>query len=62
MTTPPPKGWTLALVLVGVVIALTGSIAALVTGERSLMGIAATGFAAQVIGWAVHGRRNGGAA
>jgi hypothetical protein len=58
--TPSPKGWALALVLLGSLIALTGSTAALVTGDHSLMGIAATGFAVQFIGWTVNGRRNRG--
>ncbi|MET7736391.1 hypothetical protein ABZT02_34260 [Streptomyces sp. NPDC005402] len=57
--TPTPKGF--ALVLAGVAIALTGSIAALVTGDRQLMGIAAVGFAMQFAGWVRNGRRNGGA-
>ncbi|NGO09301.1 hypothetical protein G5C60_17260 [Streptomyces sp. HC44] len=58
--TPTPKGWPLALVLTGVVVALSGSLAALVTGHQSLMGIAAVGFAMQFVGWVRHGRRNGG--
>ncbi|MDC0765678.1 hypothetical protein [Streptomyces sp. HD] len=60
MNTPSPKGWALALVLVGVIIALTASTASLVSGDRSLMGIAATGFAVQFLGWVVNGRQNGG--
>ncbi|MEU6535882.1 hypothetical protein [Streptomyces sp. NPDC047000] len=60
--TPSPTIHALALVLVGVVIALTASITALVTGHRPLMVVAAVGFALQVAGWVAHGRRNGGGA
>ncbi|QCX79111.1 hypothetical protein C9F11_27545 [Streptomyces sp. YIM 121038] len=56
-----PTGLPLVLVLTGMVIALTSSLAALVTGNRSLMGVAAVGFALQLAGWALSGRRNGGA-
>ncbi|MET9910369.1 hypothetical protein ABZZ74_26795 [Streptomyces sp. NPDC006476] len=59
--TPTPKGFALVLVLTGVAIALIGSIAALVTGDRQLMGIAAVGFAMQFAGWVRNGRRNGSA-
>ncbi|MFJ3822902.1 hypothetical protein [Streptomyces nodosus] len=59
--TPTPKGFALVLIFTGIVIALTGSTAALVTGNHSLMGIAAAGFAVQFAGWVVNGRRNGGA-
>lgn len=63
MTSPTstPKGRILALIYVGVLIATSASIAALVTGNHRLMGIAAVGFALQTAGWVVNGRRNGGA-
>ncbi|MBA2950347.1 hypothetical protein [Streptomyces himalayensis] len=59
--TPTPQGFALVLVLTGVAIALAGSIAALATANRPLMGIAAVGFAMQFAGWVLNGRRNGGA-
>ncbi|UQA93111.1 hypothetical protein [Streptomyces halobius] len=59
--TPTPKGLALALVLTGVAVALAGSVAALATGNRALMGIASVGFAMQFAGWVLNGRRNGGA-
>ncbi|WP_327691016.1 hypothetical protein OG870_16325 [Streptomyces sp. NBC_00461] len=60
--TPNPKGFALALVFTGIVIATTASLAALVTGNHRLMGIAAAGFALQLAGWTRNGRRNGGQA
>jgi hypothetical protein len=59
MNTSSPRG--LVLVMLGSVIAVTGSVSTLVTGNRHLMGIAAVGFAVQFAGWVLHGRRNGGA-
>jgi hypothetical protein len=59
--TPTPQGFALFLVFTGVAIAVAGSVAALVTGNRPLMGIAAVGFALQFAGWVLNGRRNGGA-
>ncbi|MBC9726209.1 hypothetical protein [Streptomyces sp. TRM68367] len=58
--TPTPQGRVLALISLGVLIGLAGSIAALVTGDHRLMGIAAVGFAVQFAGWVANGRRNGG--
>ena len=60
--TPSPTVRALALVLVGIIIALTASITALATGHRPLMAVAAVGFALQFAGWVAHGRRNGGGA
>ncbi|MFF4756103.1 hypothetical protein [Streptomyces sp. NPDC001270] len=58
--TPAPKGFAQVLITVGALIALTASLTALVSGHRSLMGVAAVGFALQLAGWVVNGRRNGG--
>ena len=60
--TPTPTGRALALISVGILIALTGSLCALATGNHRLMGIAAVGFALQFAGWKAHARRNGGTA
>jgi hypothetical protein len=61
MNTSSPRGLALVLVMLGSVIAVTGSVSTLVTGDRHLMGIAAVGFAVQFAGWVLNGRRNGGA-
>ncbi|WP_328871226.1 hypothetical protein OHT76_14480 [Streptomyces sp. NBC_00287] len=60
--TPTPKGFALVLIVAGVVLAFTASLAALISGHRSLMAAAAVGFALQLAGWVAHGRRHGGAA
>ena len=60
--TSTPKGFALALIFTGIVIATTASLAALVSGNHRLMGIAAVGFALQFAGWTPNGRRNGGRA
>ncbi|MFI7408584.1 hypothetical protein ACIBU0_07960 [Streptomyces sp. NPDC049627] len=54
--TPTPTGRALALIWTGVVLAIAGSIASIATGHRSLMGIAAVGFALQVAGWMANRR------
>ncbi|MFP3989350.1 hypothetical protein U9R90_17995 [Streptomyces sp. E11-3] len=57
-----PQGLALALVWVGIVLAVTATASSLITGESRLMGIAAVGFFVQFAGWVRHGRRTGGAA
>ncbi|MFF3345683.1 hypothetical protein [Streptomyces sp. NPDC002779] len=62
MSTQTPSGLALVLIVAGIILALTASIAALISGHRLLMAVAAVGFALQIAGWATHGRRHGGAA
>ncbi|MGW6911649.1 hypothetical protein [Streptomyces sp. NPDC054940] len=58
MTSPPPTGRALAFIRTGAILAIAGSVAALVTGHQPLMGIAAVGFALQLAGWTANRRRN----
>ncbi|MER7577928.1 hypothetical protein [Streptomyces sp. NPDC126514] len=60
--TPTPTGLALVLIVAGIILAFTASLAALISGHRLLMAVAAVGFALQLAGWVAHGRRHGGAA
>lgn len=61
MKSSTPQGAALVLVLCGSLLAITGSLTTLVTGDRPFMAVAAVGFAMQFAGWRLHGRRNRGA-
>ena len=62
MNTVPLKGLALFLVLAGIFLTFAGTLTALVTGDRRLMLMTATGCFLQIAGWRCHRRQAGGAA
>lgn len=62
MTATPSKSLALALLVLGIILTLAGTLATLAAGQRRLFLLFAAGCALQLAAWYRHGRRAGGAA